>query len=325
MADEFKLIMISAVYENGGNTTHRMLDGHPELFAYPFESQLGTSLVNDYLTSYVPFRYRWPEFALTGTIEQDYELFYDEEMKTMLRVPERSKFRHADMKINETDRKAKYFAHMQGKPRTRATAVEAFFRSTFDAWTNVQRTGKEKAYLGYSPVLCLDSEKIMADFPNGHIIHVVRNPYSGFADTSKRPFPPGLERYTWTWNYCQLMALTYAERFPKNFHIVRFEDLVADRKGTMSKLCTKLGLSWSETCMYPSWNGTELKEVYPWGTVRSATIAANLATADLLTEAQKAEIKSLSIVTQRALGYENFWISGAAGGAMDGGAKARAA
>ncbi len=56
-----------------------------------------------------------------------------------------------------------------------------------------------------------------------------------------------------------------------------------------------------------------------------ATIAANLATADLLTEAQKAEIKSLSIVTQRALGYENFWISGAAGGAMDGGAKARAA
>ena len=71
MPAPFKLIMISAMYENGGNTTHRMLDGHPELFAYPYESQLGTSLVSDYLTSYVPFKYRWPEFPLAGNVAQD--------------------------------------------------------------------------------------------------------------------------------------------------------------------------------------------------------------------------------------------------------------
>ena len=29
-----KIIMLSAMYENGGNTTHRMLDGHPNLFVY---------------------------------------------------------------------------------------------------------------------------------------------------------------------------------------------------------------------------------------------------------------------------------------------------
>ena len=33
----FGLFMISAMYENGGNTTHRFLDGHPELYVYPFE------------------------------------------------------------------------------------------------------------------------------------------------------------------------------------------------------------------------------------------------------------------------------------------------
>ena len=37
----FPLLMISAMYENGGNTTQRLLDGHPELFSYPFESQTG--------------------------------------------------------------------------------------------------------------------------------------------------------------------------------------------------------------------------------------------------------------------------------------------
>ena len=78
-----------------------------------------------------------------------------------------------------------------------------------------------------------DTDKILADFPDGHVIHVVRNPYSGFADTSKRPFPLGLKRYAWTWNLCQHMALTYGEKYPDRFHLVRFEDLVANQGATM--------------------------------------------------------------------------------------------
>jgi hypothetical protein len=309
MPAPFKLIMISAMYENGGNTTHRMLDGHPELFAYPYESQLGTSLVSDYLTSYVPFKYRWPEFPLAGTVAQDYELIFDEEMKVRLRTPGRSKFQHADMQIDESERKRLFVSFMQGKPRTRALLLEAFFRSTFDSWKNAQRTGMEKAYLGYSPVMVLDTEKILADFPDGHVLHVVRNPYSGYADTKKRPFPLSLERYAWTWNLCQHMALTYAERFPNNFHILRFEDLVANPKAAMGKLCNRLGLGSSDTCLYPSWNGVKLTEVYPWGTIRIPTPEANVATMNELTDDDKSRMKSLSIVMQRLLGYENFWLA----------------
>jgi hypothetical protein len=303
----FNLIMISAMYENGGNTTHRMLDGHPELYVYPYESQLGTSLVADYLTSYVPFKYRWPEFPLSGSAAGDYELIFDEEMKVRLRTPERSKFQHADMQLDEDERKRRFVNHCKDKPRTRANILEAFFRSTFDAWKNLRKTGREKAYLGYSPVLCLDAEKVFEDFPNGHIIHVVRNPYSGYRDTTKRPFPISLARYTWTWNLCQHAALTYAERFPKNFHIVRFEDLIANPKAALTKLCTKLGLSYSDTCLQPSWNGVKLAEVYPWGTIRVPTPEVNVATMNQLSDDEKAQIKSLSIVMQRALGYENFW------------------
>ncbi len=304
----FKLIMLSAMYENGGNTTHRILDGHPELFVYPFESQVGTSVVNDYLSTYVPFRYRWPEFPIQGTPESDYELFFDEEMKVMLRVPERSKFRHADMKIKESDRKAAFLGFMKDKPRTRANLVEAYFRSTFEAWTNVTRTGLEKAYVGYNPVQVLDTEKILADFPtNGHILHVIRNPYSGYADTKKRPFPLSLERYTWTWTYSQLLALTYAEKYPDAFTIVKFEDLVADPKAETTRLAARLGISWSETMLYPSWNGQKLEQVYPWGTVRTPTPEANMATANELTADEKSRIKALSIVMLRQLGYDNLF------------------
>jgi hypothetical protein len=305
----FKLVMISAMYENGGNTTHRMLDGHPELFAYPYESQLGTSLVSDYLTSYVPFKYRWPEFPLSGSPANDYELIFDEEMKVRLRTPDRSKFKHADMQIIESERKKLFIKCVGDKPRTRARLLEAFFRSTFDSWKNLRKTGKEKAYLGYSPVMCLDTEKIFADFTDGHVLHVVRNPYSGYADTKKRPFPISLERYVWTWNLCQHLALTYAERYPRNFHILRFEDLVADPKAAMTKVCGQLGLSYSDTCLYPSWNGSKLEEVYPWGTIRIPTPDANVATMNLLSDEEKTAVKSLSIVMQRLLGYENFWVA----------------
>jgi hypothetical protein len=304
---QFRLIMISAMYENGGNTTHRMLDGHPEIYAYPYESQLGTSLVSDYLSSYVPFKYRWPEFPMNGSVAHDYELIFDEEMKVRLRTPERSKFRHADLRVDEAERKESFVGHMRGKPRTRGNLVEAFFRCSFDTWKDYRATGREKAYLGYSPVLVLDAEKIFEDFPDAHVLHVVRNPYSGYSDTKKRPFPLSLARYTWTWNLCQHMALTYAERYPKNFHVLRFEDLIADPKAAMTGVCGRLGVSYSDTCLYPSWNGAELREVYPWGTIRVPTPEVNVATMNQLTDEEKAQIKSLSVVMQRALGYENFW------------------
>jgi hypothetical protein len=72
MQTQFEFLMISAMYENGGNTTQRLLDGHPELFSYPFESQLGSKYVNDQFTSLYPNKYRWPVFPLHDSPAGDY-------------------------------------------------------------------------------------------------------------------------------------------------------------------------------------------------------------------------------------------------------------
>lgn len=303
----FRLLMISAMYENGGNTTHRLLDGHPDLHVYPFESQVGTSLVSDYLTSFVPFKYRWPEFSLSGTPQQDYELIFDEELKVLLRTPSRSKFAGCGLTMDEGERVAAFRAHLAGVPRSRAALVEAYFRGTFDAWRDYHARGQQRAYhVGYNPVQILDAEKILADFPDAHVVHVVRNPYSGYADTKKRPYPLSLSRYVWTWNVAQQMALTYAAKYPRQVHVVRFEDVVADPKQALSALLAKLGLAWSEACRVPSWNGRALEQVYPWGTIRVPTPAANVATMHELSGAEKAEVAVLSSLMRKALGYEDF-------------------
>jgi hypothetical protein len=187
---DYKFIMLSAMYENGGNTTHRLLDGHPELYVYPFESQPGTKYVNDYLSSMYPLKYRWPIFPGSASADEMYELIIDEEGKVRAKTPYVSKFRDADIQMNDKDRKADFLKFLKGKELSRPNVMEAFFRATFTSWKNYKHTGKEKAYVGYSPIIGVDGDKIIKEYKgNAHVFHVVRNPFSAYADTKKRAVP----------------------------------------------------------------------------------------------------------------------------------------
>lgn len=302
----FRFFMISAMYENGGNTTHRFLDGHPELYVYPFESQLGNNRCADFLSSLYPFKYRYPDFPMGASAGDCYEMFFDEEYKTVARSPKSSKFRDADFKIDEKERKRVFCEILDKEKMTRGNIVAAFFESTFKTWHNLHKSGKEGAYVGYSPVIGFDGDKILADFPKGHVIHVVRNPWSGYADTIKRPFPLSAERYGWTWAMMQHHALVFSRRFPDRFHIFRFEDLVASPREAMGGLAKKLGIAWDDALLHPSWNGKKMASVYPWGTIRTPTTEANIATMNELNAEQKATIKSVTNVMLPHFGYESM-------------------
>jgi hypothetical protein len=306
LQDNFRLLMIGAMYENGGNTTHRFLDGHPQMFVYPFESQLGTKYVNDMLSSTFPLKYRWPVFPLDATPYQDYKAIIDEEGKVRTRTPNVSKFRHAPFDMNDDERCRIYVEHVAKSGRGTGANVAAFFRATFDAWKDYCRTGRELVYVGYSPIVTVDTDKILRDLPGAHVLHVVRNPWSAFADTSKRPVPMSLENYLLGWTLNQYYALLYKEQFPDRVHIVRIEDAMRDPRRTLGAVCEKLGLETAASLEKASWNGTEMKEVYPWGTIRTPTPEANLATAKELTSGQIQEIRLRARPWLETFDYKNF-------------------
>ena len=306
-ADDFELIMLSSGFENGGNVTHRFFDGHPELYVYPFESQLGTRTTVDFLSSIERFQYRYPEFLMHGSPEEDYEAIYDEELKTLLRTPDRSKFKGAGVEMNEANRIRRFVAILEDKPRTRANIVAAFFQATFDAWTNYDRSGRNRVYVGYSPAIGLDGDRILSDFPKGHVIHVIRNVFSAYADTKKRPFPLPLRRYVITWNIYHHVALMHHHRCPDRFHLVRYEDLIADSRQALTQLCERVGIAFSETMTYPSFNGRDISDqVYPWGTVLKATPEANVAALNELSDDEFEEIRGLSTEMLRRFDYEHL-------------------
>ena len=176
MSSDFRFLMIGAMYENGGNTTHRHLDGHPQMFVYPFESQPGTRMVNDALASVFPVKYRWPVFALEATPAQDYQAIIDEECKVRIKTPQASKFRDARMTLSDGERKKLFLTLMAEGPRTRGRVVEAFFKATFQAWKDFSASGRERVYVGYSPIVVVDADKILRDLPEAHVLHVVTFP-----------------------------------------------------------------------------------------------------------------------------------------------------
>ncbi len=300
------LLMIGAMYENGGNTTHRFLDGHPQLFVYPFESQVGTRMVNDHLSSLFPVKYRWPVFALDATPFQDYKAIIDEEGKVRARTPKVSKFRHMPFDFSDDERCELYGRLVETSGRSRGANMTAFFQATFDAWKDYNRTGQERFFVGYSPIITVDAGKILSEMPEAHFLHVVRNPWSAYADTKKRPVPMALADYMLGWTLNQYYALLFKEMFPERLHIVRTEDVMADPHATLGAVCKKLGLEAAESLRTPTWNGNKLEEIYPWGTIRTATPEANRATAAELSAKEQDEIRMRTWQYLDAFDYKNF-------------------
>jgi hypothetical protein len=161
-------------------------------------------------------------------------------------------------------------------------------------------------YVGYSPIVTVDADKILADFPEAHILHVVRNPWSAYADTCKRPVPLSLPHYMLGWTLAQQAALLFRKQYPDRVHILRIEDIMEDPRGVLGAMCQNLGLESHPALEAPSWNGARLDEVYPWGTIRRANAEANRATAAELPEHARSEISDRAEPYLSLLDYDHF-------------------
>ena len=86
-----------------------------------------------------------------------------------------------------------------------ATTSQPSSRHTFDAWKDYRRTGDERIYVGYSPIVAVDGAKILEDMAEAALLHVVRNPWSAYADAKKRAVPLSLEHYILGWTISQYL------------------------------------------------------------------------------------------------------------------------
>lgn len=303
----FRFVMVSAGFEHGGNVTHRHLDGHSGLLVYPFESQLGNRDFKDFLGAVERVQYRYPQFPEGLSAGELYEEFMDEELKTFLRKPNGSKFKNADLKMDEKKRKQAFIDRLGERDcYRRKEAIEAFFRATFDAWENYYvKPSDDMVYVGYSPAIGIDADRMVKDFPNIKIVHVIRNPFSAYRDTKRRPFPQPINKYLITWNIYHSTVEMFAKLYPENVRIFRYEDEVADKEKFMRELSGFIGVEFQESMLYPSWNGKEITgDVAPWGTVLKCTEDYNARMIDELSDEEKHHIRCGTMALARHFGYD---------------------
>ena len=186
--------------------------------------------------------------------------------------------------------------------------MEAFFAATFEAWKNCNRSGREAAYMGYSPIIGVDGETIIEVYEgDASLIHVVRNPFSCYAETKKRPVPLSLEHYITAWIICQHYALRFSRKYEENFFVIRYGDMIQDPERVLGGVVVKMGLEKSPALKSPSWNGEILEEVFPWGTIKIPTEEANIETARALTESELNEIHSQAAIYIETFDYQDIW------------------
>ena len=279
MTDNFRFLLLSAMYENGGNTTHRLLDGHPQMFVYPFESQLGTRLVSDMLTSVFPVKYRWPVFDLAAAPAEDYHAIIDEECKVRARTPEVSKFRDTPFDFSDDDSQSALRRASRGERALTSVQHGCVFPIDVRRMERLPPNRRaERCMSAIARSSIVDAEKIVNDLPGAHVLHVVRNPWSAYADTKKRPVPLSLASYLLGWTLNQYHALVYQRALsgPGSRFAARRHSRRSTRCYSGSS-AAKLGLDAADALGTPSFNATALEHVYPWGTIRSATTDANRA------------------------------------------------
>ena len=118
--------------------------------------------------------------------------------------------------------------------------------------------------------------------------------------------PLSLKHYMLAWVLNQQCALLFKSKFPGRLHILRVEDVMSDPLRTLTDFCSRLGLKPAASLGRPTWNGKELEEVYPWGTIRSATTEANRATALEVSVKERDEIASYARQFLEDFDYKNF-------------------
>lgn len=270
MSDPFRLVLISAWNDSGGGFLHRLFDGHPECFVYPFELQLGTALLHDGFESWFRPKYRWPilpEDLGAASPEQLFELFLDDEVKGCLRGRAASKFREFDLELSMEAWRTQFAARLGAAPRTPERVIAAYVGGLFAAWRNRRGSGRERIYLGHCPTIVLDADRLLVDCPGARLIHVVRRPTSGFVDMRRRVPDVEVASYCRKWSLINMLGFYFAEKYPARMTTVRLDRLIEQQAAELGRLCAWLGLGYDAVLEGPTWNREPLAHLWPFGGV----------------------------------------------------------
>jgi len=86
-------------------------------------------------------------------------------------------------------------------------------------------------------------------------LHVIRDPYDNFASYRKKLFPTlTIKRFCSDWIFSKSL-IPLAKKIIKDYHVIKYEDLVNEPENVMKKVCEWINIDFDEYLLQPSLNG----------------------------------------------------------------------
>jgi hypothetical protein len=141
-------------------------------------------------------------------------------------------------------------------PRTLGSAIGTVFQE-YARLHGKDRWGDKR------PLYFAEVDVLLRLFPDAQVVHVLRDPRATVASLKRMPWwPYGSIGAMATWAQSDYCARRNGRRLPADtFHVVRYEELVADPKQVLTRLCAFLDEEFDEAMLDPH----EVAEVVPEG------------------------------------------------------------
>jgi Sulfotransferase family len=241
-------IFIVGVNRSGTTLMRRVLNSH---------SRVALAHENHYFGHWLPGLGARDRFRKLGDLHDDatihrlVDLVYSQRFQSGSRIREASGFwRWLERRVPREDVEARLLA----SDRTERGIFVALLRTFAD------RQGAD-IFGEKTPAHLLWVDTLLEWFPNGRVVHMLRDPRAVFVSEIKRrreravtiPYrwivkaPAALETFVllevaWAWARAVGRHRTLARRYPDRYRLVRFEDLVRSPEDTIRAVCAFVGL-----------------------------------------------------------------------------------
>jgi hypothetical protein len=269
------LVLISQVQRSGGTLLSQLFDSHPECHAHPAELQLG------------PNKSRWPTLEPHDPPEAWFDSLFERKTlefaeqgytKTTPGARAAGTFDVFPFRFDPELQRSIFVEHASPGP-TQRTILDAYMTSYFNAWLDNGNlhTGQKRVVTAFAAALALHRRDLAAffrDYPDGTLITIVREPRGWFQSSRRyKARYENVQRAIKTWRRSTRSSLEACERYGDRAILVSFEHLVEKTEPLMRRLAARLGLTFSDELLVPTFNGYPIRAassgpVHEYGVLR---------------------------------------------------------
>ena len=273
------LVLCSQIHRSGGTLVSQLFDGHPECHAHPHELAIG-----------YPRSRIWPQLDL-GKPGPWFEILHEKYADKHFRLG----YRKPAQRSSDTDPELFPFLlppHLQRRifdaaaagSTTERAVLDAYFTSYFNAWLDNHNlyTGPKRAVTAFAPRMNSKPASIEALFrvyPDGHLVSLVREPRAWYNSArSQKASNAEVDDAIYRWRLSAEATIDAAGKYGDRVIVLTYEDLVGDTEGVMRHVADRIGLTWSDVLLEPTFNGRPIRanssdRVQQHGVLRDRTTA----------------------------------------------------